>query len=161
MAKLRTLWPGTALIAALLFGAACRAPATIVKDGLPSTPLPALQCRPSVLSPTDTLVISISGPAGGEMSIESPRGVFFQLVSESPQPNMGPQLMTASELRAARELRLSIEGLRGLPYVYGATQSESVFGVPGEYRVRISERLNTDDGTPVAACVVSLRVAPR
>ena len=149
-----------ATLAAVLALTGCRAPAAMPDDGLPPLQISTLNCRPRTLSPGDTLIIRLPRPVGGELSIENPDGVFFQLVNENPATDMGPQLMSAAALRNTRELRLPLAEIVGLPYVYGARQTERVFNAPGDYRVRISERLNTDDGTPVAQCSVRLRQPP-
>lgn len=144
----------SAVLAAVLL-ASCRPSAPGGPVPAP-TPRPAytLTCTPRVLSARDTLVIALPTQGGKELSIEDPRGVFYQLVMTQPSPEAGPQLMTSAELEAARELRLPVAALEGLPYVYRAQTTERVFKVAGNYRIRVAERLNTDDGTPVADCVV-------
>lgn len=135
----------------------CR-PAVPVAVPAPSPrPPAALRCEPRRAQVDDTLQLVLSASLGGEMAIVNPDGVFYQLVNENPTPEMGPQLMTAAALREVREIRLAIATLQGLPYVYRAQAAEPVFHREGTYRIRISERLNTDDGTPVAECTVRFR----
>ena len=113
-----------------------------------------MRCAPRVLTARDTLRITFAGAHGGELSIENPQHVVFYLVSVDPTPEHGPQLMTADALQRARVVRLAGASLRALPYVYGASDTVAVFQQRGTYRVRVAERLQTDDGTPVQTCVV-------
>lgn len=145
-----TRWAAV-LSAAIL--ASCRPPAPVRPAPAPRAAY-TLVCAPRVLTVRDTLVIALPAPGGKELSIEDPRGVFYQLVMEQPSREAGPQLMTSAELEAARELRLAVAALVALPYVYRAQAPERVFRTAGNYRIRLAERLNTDDGTPVADCVV-------
>lgn len=120
-------------------------------------PTVALRCVPATLGPRDTLEIALPVGMARELSIEAPDSTFFQLVNREPLADMGPQLMRSDSLFAARRLRLVLDSLVGLPYVYQARDVVPVFVAPGRYRVRISERLNTDDGTPVAICDLQFR----
>lgn len=122
-------------------------------------PAPALElrlsCAPSAITDGDTLVVTLSDRlTNAEMSIESPDGTFFQIVAKNPTPHFGPQLMSSSALQSTRSLRLAVSSLTALPFVYRASETRRVFAEPGVYRLRIGERLNTDDGTPVSACTV-------
>jgi hypothetical protein len=116
-----------------------------------------LVCRPATLTATDTLRITVPPALAGELSIENPRGDFFQLVNRAPTPEMGPQLMTSAALRRQKTLRIPIGSVQGTPYVYGATAAVLVFREPGVYRIRMAKQLNTDDEAPIGMCVVRFR----
>jgi hypothetical protein len=128
-----------------------------VTSDLPPIPVSALECRPGTVRAGDTLTIEVPRRMARELSIETPRGVFFQLVGVAEDPAAGPRLMTSDSLQSLRELRLSVSGLTGRPYVHGATGTERVFAATGTYTIRIAEVLGTDDGTPVAVCEVAYR----
>ena len=143
-----------AAVSALVATAAC---APQINSDLPPIPVSALECRPRTVRPGDTLTIAVPQQFARELSIETPGGVFFNLVSGSGDPAAGPQLMSSDSLRSLRQLRLSVARLSGRPYVYGATGVERIFSATGTYRIRMAEVLGTDDGTPVATCEVSFR----
>jgi hypothetical protein len=143
------------LAAAVLLGA-CR-PGGPPAAGGPA-PLPGmLRCSPTRLAATDTLTLAMSVPHGRELSIETPAGDFFNLVLTEPLASDGPMLMPAETFRVRPAVRLPVGSLRGKPFVAGRDSLERVFAGPGAYRLRMAEVLNTDDGTPVATCVVRFR----
>lgn len=141
-------------LAVVLATTAC---APRITSDLPPIPVSALECRPGTVGSGDTLTISVPQRFARELSIESPSGVFFNLVGASDDPAAGPRLMSSDSLQSLRQLRLSVAGLSGRPFVYGATGVERVFSAPGTYRIRMAEVLGTDDGTPVAVCEVRFR----
>lgn len=149
-----------ASVAALTTFLATTGCAPRINSDLPPIPVSALECRPGTVRSGDTLTVDVPQRFARELSIESPRGVFFNLVSVSEDPANGPPLMSSDSLQALRQLRLSVAGLSGRPYVYGATGVERIFSVAGTYRIRMSERLGTDDGTPVATCEARFRTDP-
>ena len=150
-----------ALLALACVAAGCRPP-QVDGDGA-MAPLAALRlsCLPTAITDGDTLVVRLSDRLiNAEMSIESPDGTFFQVVAEHPTPESGPQLMSSDSLRSTRTLRLAVSSLTALPFVYQARETRRVFAEPGVYRLRIAERLNTDDGTPISTCTVRYRAGP-
>ena len=143
-----------AALSALVATMAC---APRITSDLPPIPVSALECRPGTVRSGDTLTIAVPQRFARELSIESPRGVFFNLVSVNADAASGPRLMSPDSLQSLRQLRLSVADLSGRPYVYGATGVQRIFSVAGTYRIHMSERLGTDDGTPVATCEVRFR----
>ena len=145
-----------AVLAAAVILGACR-PGGAPAAGGPA-PMPgSLRCSPTSLGRTDTLTLVMSVPHGRELSIEGPTGDFFNLVLAEPQASDGPMLLPADTFRVLPAVRLPVGSLRGKPFVAGRDSVELVFASPGAYRLRMAEVLNTDDGTPVAICVVRLR----
>lgn len=144
-----------AVLAAVIVGA-CRPGGALPPAG--PAPMPGtLRCSPTRLSATDTLTLAMSVPHGRELSIEGPTGDFFNLVLAEPQASDGPMLLPADTFRVLPAVRLRVGSLRAKPFVAGRDSVELVFATPGAYRLRMAEVLNTDDGTPVAVCVVRLR----
>lgn len=144
-----------AIFAAAVILGACRPGGA---PGAGPTPMPGtLRCSPASLGRADTLTLAMSVPHGRELSIEGPTGDFFNLVLAEPQPSDGPMLLPADTFRVLPVVRLPVGSLRSKPFVAGRDSVELVFANPGAYRLRLAEVLNTDDGTPVATCVVRLR----
>lgn len=149
--------PTAVLLALALPLAACRG----ARNGADVEPGPistlAMRCVPGTPGLDDTVEIALPEGMARELSIEAPDGTFFQLVNRDPLPDMGPQLLASDSLFAARRLQLTLRDLVGLPYVYQARDVVPIFVAKGRYRIRVAERLNTDDGTPVAVCELQFR----
>lgn len=115
-----------------------------------------LKCTPQRLFRGDTLTLNMSVPHGRQMAIIQPGGTFFFVVyAPQGKPTAARSLMDMKEFRNRRQLTLATETAKATPYEYGRDdRNELIFTKTGWYEVRVSENLQTDDGTPVAKCRV-------
>lgn len=83
----------------------------------------------------------------GELAIHTPDGTWFFLVYErddSMAAALQP-LVDSSTFRKLRHLTLPVATAMGSPWVHGRDKNELIFSQPGEYRVILTEVLETED----------------
>ena len=91
-------------------------------------PIPApveFRCAPKVLTATDTLTLTFSGPHGAELGVWAPdtRFLFIAFVQETPQ-SVPP--IRGEEFAQMRSLKLSVKGATGLDYI-GSSEPRVIF----------------------------------
>ncbi len=114
-----------------------------------------LRCAPQKLFRGDTLTLEMATPHGGMLAVRAPDGTDFFVVYEPH--NEGPAsrpLMDAEKFMKLGQLKLVTDQTKAKPWVYGRDKNELIFTRTGWYAVRLSENLETDDGTPVYQCRV-------
>lgn len=114
-----------------------------------------LKCSPQKLFRGDTLSLEMATPHGGDLAVRAPDGTDFFVVyiPNDDGPGSGP-LMDQKEFVKLGQLRLITDKTKARPWVYGREKNELIFTKTGWYQVRLSENLQTDDGTPVFTCRV-------
>jgi hypothetical protein len=133
----------------------------------PSSPM--LSCRPRTLTSDGTLILRFRLPHPRELAIHAPDGTSFFLVyerSDSMAAALQP-LLDSSNFRKLRQLILPAATTVGSPWVHGRNKNELIFSKPGEYKVALTEVLETED-LPVYSCKIlykpqtaTIRAAPR
>jgi hypothetical protein len=114
-----------------------------------------LSCAPRKLFRGDSLRLTMSVPHGGDLAIIAPGGDYFLLSFRQPDKTDARQsLFDWEAFKSRRQLTLDTARLKTKPYIAGRDEPEPVFTKTGWYRVRLSENLATDDGTPVSECRV-------
>ena len=95
----------------------------------------------------------MESPHGGDLSVTDPAGTFFFLVRGGQSQT--PSLAVPGDFAEVESVELDVEGAMATPYVYGDSTSALLFEQAGVYRFRLSENLETDDGTPNGECSVA------
>lgn len=114
-----------------------------------------LSCAPQKLFRGDSLRLTMSVPHGGDLAVVAPGGDYFFLSFWQPDKTDARQpLFDWEAFKSRRQLTLDTARLKTKPYIAGRDEPELVFTKTGWYRVRLSENLETDDGTPVSECRV-------
>jgi len=114
-----------------------------------------LSCAPRKLFRGDSLRLNMSVPHGGDLAVIAPGGDYFFLSFWQPDKTDARQsLFDWEAFKSRRQLTLDTARLKTKPYIAGRDEPELVFNRTGWYRVRLSENLETDDGTPVSECRV-------
>lgn len=114
-----------------------------------------LSCAPRKLFRGDSLRLTMSAPHGGDLAVVAPGGDYFLLSFWQPDKTDAWQpIFDWEAFKRMRQLTLDTARLKTKPYIAGRDEPESVFTKTGWYRVRLSENLATDDGTPVSECRV-------
>ena len=139
----------------LLVAAACavagNAMAQLQKVSRPAD----FSCSPSIVGPADVLVIRKNSSDLKELMVKQPKSAApHMLVVGSPEPGTR-MLMSTDAFSRAREVRIAVATLTGLPWSYGAVQ-EKVFTRPGRYRFRAADALESDAGDSLE-CQVEYR----
>ncbi|HLL73372.1 MAG TPA: hypothetical protein VK363_18175 [Pyrinomonadaceae bacterium] len=99
--------------------------------------------------------LNMSVPHGGDLAVIAPGGDYFFLSFWQPDKTDARQsLFDWEAFKSRRQLTLDTARLKTKPYIAGRDEPELVFNRTGWYRVRLSENLETDDGTPVSECRV-------
>ena len=106
-------------------------------------------CSPRKLRRGGTLVLTMSAPHGRDLAIISPDDRFSWLRSWEPQDGEATARWYAFE--KVRRLELSAAEVTGKASHHN---NELIFTKTGWYRVRLSDNLETDDGTPFYECKV-------
>ncbi|MBA2340647.1 MAG: hypothetical protein H0V88_09640 [Pyrinomonadaceae bacterium] len=105
-------------------------------------------CSPRKLWRGDTLLLTMSVPHGRDLAVVSPDGKFFWLRSWEPENREVTAQWFAFE--NVRRLRLATNEVAGITN----DNKGLIFTKTGWYRIRLSDNLETDDGTPVYECKV-------
>lgn len=130
-------------IVALLVALSLPGYASTLADTLSLNPR-VFRCEPSVVSPSDTLVLRKSSPELTELAVLRPGShTPHFLVVGLPPDEMKP-LMSPEQLGASTEVRMPVRQLTGLEWRIGAAQ-EPVFTVPGIYRFILSRNLESEE----------------
>jgi hypothetical protein len=104
-----------------------------------------LSCSPTTLKEGQTLTLKLGPRHGRELMItRMADGTGFMLVVDSP-PTDVIQLMSTEEFSKARTVALSTS-LKANPWVSESRLSEPVFSNTGEYRIYVSENLESERG---------------
>ena len=112
-------------------------------------------CSPRIVGPGDVLVIRKNSSELKEMMVKQPKSAAPHfLVVGSPEAGM-QMLMSSEAFALAREVRIPVATLTGLPWSFGAKQ-EKVFTRPGRYRFRAADTLESDAGDSLE-CQVEYR----
>jgi hypothetical protein len=114
-----------------------------------------LSCAPRKIFRGDSLKLKMSVPHGGDLAIIAPGGDYFLISFWQPDKTAARQpLFDWEEFKSKRQLTFDTSRLKVQPWMAGRDENELVFTKTGWYRVRLSENLETDDGTPVSECRV-------
>lgn len=114
-----------------------------------------LSCAPRKVFRGDSLRLTMSVPHGGDLAVIAPGGDYFFLSFWQPDKTDAQQpIFDWEAFKSRRQLALDTARLKTKPYIAGRDEPELVFTRTGWYRVRLSENLATDDGTPVSECRV-------
>jgi hypothetical protein len=101
-------------------------------------------------------------PHGGDLAVRAPDGTDFFVVYQAHDEGTGAApLMDPDEFIKVGQLELITDKTKARPWVYGRDKNELIFTRSGWYSVRLSENLQTDDGTPVYQCRVYYSHKPR
>ena len=121
-----------------------------------------LTCSPSKLFRGDTLSLDMAVPHGGDLAVRAPDGTDFFVVYQAHDEGPGAaSLMDPDKFMKVGQLELVTDKTKARPWVYGRDKNELIFTRSGWYSVRLSENLQTDDGTPVYQCRVYYNHKPR
>ena len=103
-----------------------------------------LGCSPTILTATDTLVLTLGPKHGRELAIRRHSdGVWFFLVVGDAPPDM-KSLMSRDDFSKARRISFKTTET-GYAWVKGRG-NERVFTVPGKYSVHVSDALESERG---------------
>lgn len=121
-----------------------------------------LRCAPRKIFRGDSLKLTMAVPHGGDLAIIAPGGDYFLISFWQPDKTSARQpLFDWEEFKSRKQLAFDTSRLKVQPWVAGRDEKELVFNKTGWYRVRLSENLETDDGTPVSECRVYYDKAKR
>lgn len=154
-----------AVVLCLVVGAPFGSAAQTRKEIQPMASIPRkarLKCSPQKLLRGDILTLDMATPHGGDLAVRAPDGTDFLIVyvENDEGPGAG-SLMNPKEFINLSQLKLFTDKSKARPWVYGRDKNELIFTRPGWYQVRLSENLQTDDGTPVYQCRVYYSNKPR
>jgi hypothetical protein len=110
---------------------------------LPSgdTSRPAMElCSPDEIVLGDVLTVRIPQPAVDEMAVSDPLGRWFYLQG----PGVIRPLLGEREFTEAEMVTLNTATLVGTVYIDGSGEQLPVFTVPGQYRIHLSDNLETE-----------------
>lgn len=114
-----------------------------------------LKCGPQRLFRGDTLTLDMATPHGGDLAVRAPDGTdFFVVYIENEEGPGAGSMMDPDKFMKMSQLRLVTDKTKAKPWVYGRDKNELIFMRTGWYQVRLSENLQTDDGTSVYTCRV-------
>jgi hypothetical protein len=115
----------------------------------------AFSCTPRSLGPRDTLTLQFETPHGGELMVITPDDVFFSFVY--PQDDNRAQkysIVPSEEFKTMSKLKVPAD-IRLPPLVYGKdTIPEAVFSRPGQYRLQMGDKMESDHTGPPYICKV-------
>ena len=121
-----------------------------------------LTCSPPKLFRGDTLSLEMAVPHGGDLAVRAPDGTDFFVVYQAHDEGPGAApLMDPDKFMKVGQLELITDKTKARPWVYGRDKNELIFTRSGWYSVRLSENLQTDDGTPLYQCRVYYNHKPR
>lgn len=118
-----------------------------------------LTCSPSAVSGDDVLVLKMKTPHGASLHIGAPDGTPFIVIFHgegSQDRGQRRSLMRPESFAGLAELRLAVRTLTGGAWVFGRDTNEVVFRVPGTYRIRVGNDMETD-GPDYSECLVTYR----
>jgi hypothetical protein len=114
----------------------------------------AFSCTPKSLRPHDTLTLQFDTPHGGELMLLTPGDVFFSFVYPSDDRRQTYSIVRSEDFRTMSTLKVPAD-IRLPPAVYGRdTIPEPVFSRPGQYELRMGDKLESDHTGPPYACMV-------
>ena len=114
-----------------------------------------LKCSPQKLFRGDILLLDMLTPHGGNLAVRTPDGTDFFVVYDPHEESAAARpLIDPEEFMKLAQLKLVTDKTKAKPWVYGRDKNELIFTRTGWYAVRLSENLETDDGTPVYQCRV-------
>jgi hypothetical protein len=120
-----------------------------------------LTCSPAVVGADDTLLLRMTRPHGASLHIASPdKTPFIVVFHGAGDRDRGARtsLLMPQAFEQLTELRLPVGTLTAGAWVFGRDTNELVFRVPGTYRVRVGNDMETD-GPDYAECLVTYRAA--
>jgi len=105
------------------------------------TSRPALVlCSPKHIALGDILTVRIPSPTLDEMAVSDPSGRWFYLQGSGViQP-----LLDERQFAEAEKITLDTGTLVGTVYIDGSGKQLPVFTVPGQYRIHLSDNLETE-----------------
>ena len=112
-----------------------------------------LACTPATVTSGEFVTLSMESPHGGDLSVTDPAGTFFFLVRGGQSQTQS--LTLSGDFAEVESVELDVEGAMATPYVYGDSTAVLLFEQAGAYQFRLSENLETDDGTPSGECSVA------
>lgn len=118
-----------------------------------------LTCSPQTVGRDDVLVLRMKTPHGASLHVGAPDGTTYLVIFHgegSPDRASRRSLMRPESFAGLAELRLAVGTLTGGAWVFGRDTNEVVFRVPGAYRIRVGNDMETD-GPDYAECVVTYR----
>ncbi len=96
----------------------------------------------------DTLTIHFKVPHYKDLAITKPNGDFMFLVFSAPEQNH-PSLVNWDDFENARTIKIITDKTKANPFNFNIKSNQLIFTETGLYNVKLSENLETDDGTPV------------
>jgi hypothetical protein len=115
----------------------------------------SLSCSPDVVGSGEFVTLAMGVPHGGDLSATDPSGTYYFLVRGGQ--SLTGSIKTGSDFAILERIELEVEGAMATPYVHGDPLASLLFDQSGMYRFRLSENLETDDGTPYGECIVEYR----
>jgi hypothetical protein len=115
-------------------------------------------CSPKLLTSNDTLVFTLRVPHGGYLTVESPDGMEYNLVSvRADSLGRWRSIVPSDAFKTMAVLKVPAS-IMWPPYYFGRdTIPERVFRLAGEYEVMMGDNLNTDYGPPPFICNFSFK----
>ena len=117
-----------------------------------------LRCSPDTIRASDTLTLEMPTPHGRYLAVVPPveNELFFLVYPRLGDSSRVHSLLPSQRFRSLPVWRLP-GTVRAKPWVYGRDTMELLFSMPGTYRFRLSEDLESDADWPVAECLVVFR----
>jgi hypothetical protein len=112
------------------------------------------KCSPDTVWLGDTLTLKMSVPHGGDLGMTTPQKEFYFLVQRAETESPPRSILPSEQFETLRELKIITDKTKMWLYVAGSTENQIAFSRTGKYTFRLSDNLETDDGTPVFKCSV-------
>ena len=103
-------------------------------------------CSPPTVSPGDDLVLRKSSELLDELAVTRPGETIPYFLVVAAAPNEMRPLMSTNAFSIASEVRIDVDSLTGMPWRSGAEQ-ELVFTTRGDYEIRASTALESEEGS--------------
>jgi hypothetical protein len=126
---------------------------------LPEAPFMTDPSEKQILSITDTLFkgdtlsIKFKTPHFKDLAIATPDDKFFFVVSANNDPAQ-PSLVDWDTFAHLANLEIITDRTKANPWDARIKENQLIFTKTGRYEIRLSENLETDDGTPVEIATV-------
>ena len=118
--------------------------ATLLVFSAPVLGSEAFSCAPSKLKLSDTLVLTMRTPHGGDLGLRTPKGDFFFLVFWPSEPSEAAQsLVPWDTFKTMAKLTIPIGTLKLVPWAT-TEPARFVFDEPGTYYILMDENLEGD-----------------
>lgn len=101
----------------------------------------------------DTLKIKFKTPHPTDFAITTPNDGFFFVVYDGNDSTM-PSLVDSEKFRTMSYLEIVTNETKANPWNRQFSENQIIFSTSGKYELRLSNNLETDDGTPVESEII-------